>query len=173
MGSRKSGSAIVDTRANLRPWKKGQSGNPSGRPSGLAYIEQELRKQCLPNVVTAMLRCYQLGMEGDVGALKLFLERLMGPARALRDPAPADAPLPAGDIESVRAAVVALIGREVAALTRESQTRGLSTEEWAALTNMGRLVLATSKDDRAALDAAIAYKSEEELQAMARGEIVK
>lgn len=39
--------------ANLRPWKKGQSGNPSGRPKGI----EQMAREYTPQAIAALVRC--------------------------------------------------------------------------------------------------------------------
>ncbi len=81
-------------RNNLRPWKKGQSGNPNGRPpkpsSIISILKEELRKpsglkegesweQAIVRLWLAMVG------DGDMKALKELLDRIYGkPAESLQ-----------------------------------------------------------------------------------------
>jgi hypothetical protein len=86
----------------LKPaWKKGQSGNPKGRPRGvftgsalaisgkktppelLAKMPESLRKVLGKSPTMAqvlMFRLFMMGIAGDVGAIRLLFERLEGKA---------------------------------------------------------------------------------------------
>lgn len=74
--------------AVVRPgrWKKGESGNPGGRPKALRDIEAMLNaehrtvanmKEVFATVKALALR----GEKGDSGYLKLYLERVLGPVK--------------------------------------------------------------------------------------------
>lgn len=77
---------------NLRPWKKGQSGNPKGRPKGpcirttlMKYLQLEYPGKFNPitgetmsvfeSIIFSLLRKAD---QGDVAALKEILDRLEG-----------------------------------------------------------------------------------------------
>lgn len=62
-------------------WKKGQSGNPKGRPPGTSAT-QKLRAaiaDCVPEVLEKMKA---QAREGDVAAARLLLERVLPPIKA-------------------------------------------------------------------------------------------
>jgi len=61
-------------------WKRGQSGNPNGRPIGSGVVAQ-LRASIaarLPEILEALVK---KALEGDVGAAKLLLERTLAPLK--------------------------------------------------------------------------------------------
>ena len=76
-------------------WKPGQSGNPAGRPrgGGRAHELREQIRACVPDVVAKLV---EQAKEGDVGAARLLLERVLAPiksvelAQAIDLPAAAD-----------------------------------------------------------------------------------
>lgn len=63
-------------------WKKGQSGNPAGRPKGIVDKRARLRKAFEVEGRAVAQRCIQAAMDGDVQAMRLVLERLAPPIRA-------------------------------------------------------------------------------------------
>jgi Family of unknown function (DUF5681) len=61
-----------------RPFAKGVSGNPAGRPSGSRNQATEIAQALLDGEAEALARkCIELALEGDRAALKLCLERLV------------------------------------------------------------------------------------------------
>lgn len=82
-------------RAHL--WKPGQSGNPGGRIKKLKDLEDGLLSEFGPKVREVMARIYELIMDDDSkkvapAAAKLFIERLMGAPKQVKDPGEEDAP---------------------------------------------------------------------------------
>lgn len=90
-----------------RKWKPGESGNPKGKPPGSGPV-QKLRAaigEQLPQIMEAMTR---KALEGDVGAARLLLERVVP---ALRPVEPALAlSLPDGTLTEQGRAVMSAIG---------------------------------------------------------------
>ncbi len=71
-----------DTHAGETPkrgrWAKGQSGNPAGRPAGARNQATLAREALLDAHSTELIeKALELALAGDVGALKLCLERLL------------------------------------------------------------------------------------------------
>lgn len=85
-------------------WKPGESGNPAGKPKGSGEL-QKLRA-ALSDVVPEILDTLKAkALEGDVGAARLLLERVLPPLKAME---PAQAmPLPAGTLTEQGRAVLA------------------------------------------------------------------
>ena len=79
---------------NLKPWAPGQSGNPAGRKPGTgeaAKLRQAIAKD-LPDIITKLT---ERAKEGDLGAIRLLLERALPPMKATEQPGPIT--LPEGD----------------------------------------------------------------------------
>lgn len=68
--------------ANLRPWKPGQSGNPSGRPKNRVSIVEQLRRTVgrRPEVAQALVEAWisRALTEGGTKDLAMILDRLDG-----------------------------------------------------------------------------------------------
>ena len=65
-----------------RPFTKGVSGNPAGRPPGSRNAATEMAQALLDGEAGALVRkCVELALEGNPAAMKLCLERLV-PRRA-------------------------------------------------------------------------------------------
>lgn len=64
-----------------RPFSKGQSGNPSGRPKGARNVTTLAMEALLDGQAEALTqKAIDLALTGDMGALRLCLDRIM-PAR--------------------------------------------------------------------------------------------
>lgn len=84
---------------------KGQSGNPNGRPKLTANAEaiREQIRQAVPDIVTRLIKASE---DGDIGASKLLLERVL-PALKPTDQ-PIQLPLPATPADAARAVLGAV-----------------------------------------------------------------
>jgi hypothetical protein len=61
-----------------RPFTKGVSGNPAGRPVGSRNAATEMAQALLDGEAAALVRkCVELALEGNPAAMKLCLERLV------------------------------------------------------------------------------------------------
>ncbi|MFO1352336.1 MAG: DUF5681 domain-containing protein [Gammaproteobacteria bacterium] len=67
-------------------FKKGQSGNPDGRPQGSEDKRTVYRKLLEPHAPALMQKAVDLALEGDTTALRLCLERIAPPIRAKDEP---------------------------------------------------------------------------------------
>ena len=77
---------------NVRPkppgrWKKGESGNPRGRRPGSGEVAK-LRTAIAAHVPTIIERLTAAALQGDVGAARLLLERVIPPLKAAEQAAP-------------------------------------------------------------------------------------
>ena len=129
-----------------RPFRPGQSGNPSGRPKGLAALEAQIRELHGPLALEVIERLRGLALAGNVVAAKLYLERVLGPARAMRETIPS---LPTPDASGaglhellnptdlaaldMTKRILRVIAGQVAALEEKAADVGLLPEESSAL----------------------------------------
>lgn len=69
-------------RARGRPFPKGQSGNPAGRPRGSSNRATRAAEILLDGEATALTRkAVELALAGDPAALRLCLDRTVAPRR--------------------------------------------------------------------------------------------
>lgn len=66
-------------------WKKGQSGNPAGRPKGAGEVMQ-LRAKLKPHLDDVLAALVERAQAGDVAAIKLILERAIPPHKPTTEP---------------------------------------------------------------------------------------
>ena len=108
------------------PWTQGQSGNPSGRKPGTGKVEKlraALTKE-LPEVLDALVA---KAKEGDTGAIKLILERIVPALRPVDAAAPLDLPVGGGLAEQGRAVLVALAAGHLPVNQASSILQGLGS----------------------------------------------
>ena len=74
-------------------WKKGESGNPSGRPRGIPSPSTRLRQAIAADLPDILSTLVAQALAGDVSAAKLLLDRVVPPLRAERVPWPVPAAL--------------------------------------------------------------------------------
>ncbi len=63
-------------------FKKGQSGNPAGRPKGAKDKRTELRDLLKPHAPDLIKKLVELALSGDASALKCCLDKLVPSVRA-------------------------------------------------------------------------------------------
>lgn len=78
---------IATPRPRGRPFVKGApSANPGGRPRRIREIEDAIAQEVTPDRVVAILkRLETMALAGDTAAIKLYLDRVMGPPRPMPD----------------------------------------------------------------------------------------
>jgi len=65
-----------------RPWPKGVSGNPAGKPKGTRHKATMAAQALLDGEAEALTRrAIEMALDGDIAALRLVLERLVPPRR--------------------------------------------------------------------------------------------
>lgn len=62
-------------------FKAGKSGNPSGRPKGIADKRTELRALLQPHADDLVKKVVELAKDGDVSALRICIDRLIPPVK--------------------------------------------------------------------------------------------
>ena len=67
-------------------WKKGESGNPAGRPKGIVDKRASLRKQFESEGRAVIERVIAEALDGDMQAAKLVIERLAPPIKSRSEP---------------------------------------------------------------------------------------
>ena len=89
-----------------RPFEKGRSGNPAGRPRGSRNRASRAMQQQLDGESDALTRkAVELALDGNTTALRLCLDRLLAPRRDR--PAPLKLP-PVGDAGGLAGAMAAI-----------------------------------------------------------------
>jgi hypothetical protein len=65
-----------------RPFPKGVSGNPSGKPKGTRHKATQLAEALLDGQTEELIKkCVEMAMDGDGAAMKLCLDRLIPPRK--------------------------------------------------------------------------------------------
>jgi hypothetical protein len=71
---------------NLRPWQKGESGNPAGRPPKGFATAEKLRAALAEEIPVILERLVGAAKRGDIAAAKVILERVLPPLKAIETP---------------------------------------------------------------------------------------
>lgn len=65
----------------MATFKKGQSGNPAGKPKGAKDRRTELRELLKPHAAKLVKKVVTLALAGDTTALRICIDRLIPPIR--------------------------------------------------------------------------------------------
>ncbi len=68
----------------MATFKKGQSGNPAGKPKGAKDKRTELRELLKPHAAKLVQKVVDLALAGDVSALRICIDRIIPPIRENR-----------------------------------------------------------------------------------------
>lgn len=68
----------------MATFKKGQSGNPAGKPRGSKDKRTELRELLKPHAEKLVKKVVDLALAGDVSALRICIDRIIPPIRENR-----------------------------------------------------------------------------------------
>jgi Family of unknown function (DUF5681) len=116
--------AITAGRVRGRPFRKGQSGNPKGRPRGSTNRGTRAATVLLDGEAEDLARkAVELALAGDAAALRLCLDRIVAPRR--EQPLSLDLPKIRGPAD-IAGAMAALIGAAVRGEVTAGQALALS-----------------------------------------------
>jgi hypothetical protein len=105
-----------------RPFEKGRSGNPAGKPRGCRNRSTRAAQLLLEGEAEALTRkAVDLALGGDPAALRLCLDRLMAPHRARLVPLPLPRMRKPGDLAAAMEVVAAEVARGVLAPAEAAQ----------------------------------------------------
>lgn len=88
-------------------FQKGISGCPTGRPPGLPDRRTKLRALLEPHAPALIERAVEAAMAGDIGAMRLCLERVCPPLRADSEPLQLDIDLSGEPVDQGKAVLQA------------------------------------------------------------------
>lgn len=97
----------------MSQFKKGQSGNPSGRPRGRTDKRVQLRGALEKRSDEIIKKCIALALDGDTTALRLCMERITPAIRAREMPVAVDLSAATGPVESIQALMRAVSAGEI------------------------------------------------------------
>jgi hypothetical protein len=105
-------------------WRKGQSGNPKGRPPGVGEVAR-LRAAISQHLPEVLDRLVQQARDGDTQAARLLLERVLPPVKAVALPEPLPVPAVGSLAERAEAVLAAMAKGEASADAAEAALAGL------------------------------------------------
>ncbi len=90
-------------------FKPGQSGNPKGRPKGIADRRTQWRDSLRAELPDLLARLLELAKAGDPNAIKMILDRVAPPLRSQAEPIELPALAKAVTLSDKAAAVIAAV----------------------------------------------------------------
>lgn len=134
------------SRGTGRPFPKGRSGNPGGRPRRLRELESAIEEKYVgPKTLEVIDKLYGLALAGDVQAARLFLDRVLGTVRPRPEVLPS--PVPSSQTaELLQTSVRGVLAGQLAALEEKAENEGLTAAELSILTVASKAVLAADRD---------------------------
>jgi hypothetical protein len=98
-------------RGRWRPFEKGQSGNPSGRPRGIRNRATQTMQILLDGEAQALTRkAVELALDGNTMALRMCLDRIGPPHRERAVPITLPPVRDAADLAGTMTAIIAAAG---------------------------------------------------------------
>lgn len=94
-------------------FKKGASGNKKGRPPGRPDKRIELRELLRPHAPALLKKAVSMALEGDPGALRLCIDRLVPSVKATSEPVKLELPKGATLSEQAQAVMDAATSGEL------------------------------------------------------------
>ena len=146
-GANTSGTAEQSRQRGLKPWKKGQSGNPKGKSASLAAIEKLIAQLHTPNAVHVIGVLYTLAMEGNVQAADIFLNRTIGKVEGRREPLAVAPSIDGATSEDARQHAIDALANQGARLAATSKARELSECEVRIAATIAQVTTAGLKAD--------------------------
>ena len=67
-------------------FRKGQSGNPTGRPAGIRDRRVAMQDLLVPHAPELIAKVVEMAKAGDAAALRICLDRLIPPVKSKDDP---------------------------------------------------------------------------------------
>ncbi|MCU7805891.1 MAG: hypothetical protein KZQ96_22140 [Candidatus Thiodiazotropha sp. (ex Lucinoma borealis)] len=122
-------------------YKKGQSGNPKGRPKGIVDRRSLFRKHIESNAENLVKKVVAMALEGDVRAMKLCLERISPPMK------PRDEPI---QIEDLKGTLTEQGQKILSSMGKSQLTPSEAAVMLSALVSLIRIKEATDLENRIA-----------------------
>jgi hypothetical protein len=98
-------------RGRGRPFEKGRSGNPAGRPPGIAKRATQAMQSLLDDEAQALTRkAVELALDGNTMALRMCLDRIGPPRRERAVPITLPPVRDAADLAGTMTAIIAAAG---------------------------------------------------------------
>jgi hypothetical protein len=98
-------------RGRGRPFEKGQSGNPAGRPPGIGKRATQAMQSLLDGEAQALTRkAVELALDGNTMALRMCLDRIGPPCRERAVPIKLPPVRDAADLAGTMTAIIAAAG---------------------------------------------------------------